>query len=239
MQNLLKGEFLKNGAVRWFLVSVLLPVAAVFVIKTQIADRVENYIDIPMDTYIYSIFSNVYLLFLLPCFMLLLNVYFSVTESRENGWLLVVTNVKNPENVFQAKLLLNAMIVFFSYLSYTGVACYLLRERGASILFSVVAGPMLCSFFCFLPVVLIMEYVCILLPYVMEKVFFGILLILAGMFAVQTKFNIYYFPGYYFVITQDDSRLAGMTSLCVLLALAGYYAGAKWMGKYIRNLHES
>lgn len=233
MGKLLKGELLKNRIGWWFAASGLLPAAAAFFIKTQIADRVKNYITVTPEVYAFSVLSNVYLLFLLPCFTLLLFLSFGAAEHKENGWIMVLSSVKKPERLLRAKCLAAGAVLLVSYLVYGCANLYFLRGRGEDLLLEVVLIPLVCSFLCFLPVAFMLLFICMVFSGVTEKVFFGAAVILLNMFMMQTRYRNLYVPGFYYVVSQEGEGIGTMTALQTALAVLLFWGGAKVVRRYV------
>lgn len=235
MGKLLKGEVLKNKLGWWFAAAGLLPAAAAFFIKTQIADRVESYIAVTPDVYAFSVLSNIYLLFLLPCFTLIMFLSFGAAESKENGWIMVLSSVKKPERLLRAKCFAGGAVLLFSYLIYGCANLYFLRGRGAELILEVVLIPLVCSFLCFLPVAFLLLFVCMVFSGVTEKVFLGAAVILLNMFMMQTRYRGLYFPGFYYVVSQEGEGIAGMTLVQAVLAVLLFGLGVKGVKRGVRE----
>lgn len=234
MAGYIRSEWIKNKAWYYGCLSILLPVILGLFVRTRIVDRAADYIDIPLDAYTFVIISNIYLPLIFPFFVLLISIFFVQNESRDNGWVLVLSTVKKPEKVIAAKCFVNLLLILVSYGSYTCVNCFLLRDRGAEILFSAVIVPMLYSFICFIPVAIAFQIINIILPHMVEKVFLGIFFILLNFIVTQTKYNQFYLPGFYYTITQDFSYAYIKVPVCILAGAGVLYFGAKLVKKWIQ-----
>lgn len=234
MIKLIRSEFIKNRVWVCSTLAILIPIITGVFIKTQIINRTVDYIDIPVDTYAFSIFCNSYLFFIMPIFVLLISIFFAQNESKANGWILVLSTVKSADKVMMAKCFVNILILFVSYISFTCVNCYLLQEWGMGVLFTAVILPMLYSFFCFVPIAIIAQILSIVLPYVIETVFLGMFLVLLNVFVTQTKYNKYFIPSFYITIAQDLSHAEIKVMISILVAVGIICLGAKLTKKYIQ-----
>ena len=143
MKNLIKGEMLKCRMVLSIIIGVVISVLLFIYIKVQIVDRTADYVDVPLDAYAFSTLCNVYLFFILPCMVLLFNLYYSQVEEGYNGWIVVLSSVRKTERIFRVKFLMNSLFCLASYISFICTCCCFLHGRGAEVLFTVVVLPML------------------------------------------------------------------------------------------------
>lgn len=231
MVKLIRSEFIKNRVWVCSIIAMLLPVITGALMKIQIIDRTAEYIDISIDTYTFALFCNSYLFFILPVFALLISSFIAQNESRENGWILVLSIVKKEEKIIMAKCFINIFIVFVSYISFTCVNCYLLQRWGMEILFTTVIIPMLYSFLCFIPHVSLFQILSIVISHMTGKVFLGMFFILLNVFVTQTKYNKYFFPSFYIKIAQDVSYPGIKVTLSIFITAGVIYLGAKLMKK--------
>ena len=236
MKKLIKSELLKNRFWICILAGIIVPIAIAIMIKVQIVDRTAGFIEVPLDAYMFSILCNAYLLLIFPCFMLFLNIFYSQVEDRDNGWIMVLSCVKRTERVIMAKFIMNMLVCFIAYASFTGICCYLLRERGGQVLLTAVVVPMLYSFICYIPLLLFIQIFCIILPYLIAKVFTGIFFIILTMAITQTKWSTFYFPSFYFTVSQDLEMLGIKLISSFILIVVIFFGGARLVKKYVEHI---
>ncbi|MBR1692306.1 MAG: hypothetical protein IJ711_05970 [Lachnospiraceae bacterium] len=235
MLGLLKGECIKNRFWMCLLAGVLLPIVISWGLKVQVVDRSLNYTDMPEDTYTFSVLCNVYLALIFPCFVLLLNVFYSMVEERNHGWTLVLSSVKRTQEAIRAKFLVNILVCFFSYAAFTAICCYILRGRGAEVVLFSLVRPMIYSFLCFVPDLLCLQILCIVLPYTIAKVFAGLFFIMLTMMVAQSKYNRFYFPGYYFSVLQGQEQLLVKLGISIVLFVVLFVGGTTLVKKYVQT----
>ncbi|MGY3724647.1 hypothetical protein SAMN05421767_1102 [Granulicatella balaenopterae] len=235
MVRLIKSELIKNKIWQYSILACLLPVFTGVFIKTQIVNRTVNYIDVPVDTYTFALVCNTFLIFVLPIFVLLTSIVFAQNESNDNGWMLVLSTVKDGKKTIIAKCITQIIIIFISYISFTAVNGYLLQDWGMKIILEVVVIPLFYSFICFIPIMIVVQLLCIILPHVIEKVFLGMFLIIVNFLIAQTDYNTYFYPNFYYTIAQDSSNAVVQVSISILLVITLLYFGTKLTTKYIQN----
>lgn len=235
MLNYIKSEFVKCRIVFVVLLSIVISVVTTFVIKFRLMPYIQDYIDMSEDTYTFIVLCKTFILVILPVFVLLCNMIFSSWEERNNGWRLVLTSKNGRKKIFFAKYMMNTFISFVAYLVIIIAGAIIFSARGSETVFTVVVVPLMCSFLCFIPTCLILQFICILFNSFIEIIFVGIILIVATLLLTQTVYEKYFFICYPYSVAMSFDMVGIRILVCVVLTIVMWSFGTKLLLRHIEK----
>ncbi len=229
----IKVEFMKCKMYVFLPVTILLSIGIVYLIQDKVMGTICGYVDGPMDTYAFSLLCKVFLLIFLPFCVLFCNVVFSSFEERGNGWNLVLTGT--VKKVLYAKYFITWCLGFSAYAVLFCAGIFLLAARGEKVVTQVVIVPLLFSFVCFIPVCMVLQYVCILCRNVMNSMIAGSAVLLTAFFLSQTPHEKYFFFCYPYSIAMSFDMLFWRIAVSVLLTILLWCFGTKCLIRYLEK----
>ncbi len=233
MKNIIKIEIIKNNFGRWLLLAIFLSFIVLLGIDKFVGNMVMDYVELPLDVYLYFTMINVMIMIVLPLFLLIMNTYFSCVENEENGWQLIIANKGSCKLSIGGKVVLNWVICFAVYFVMNIYGCYFLHTRGLEVIIEAVCIPLILSWICFGINMTVILYICILCDNMICKVTIGILEIILVLVVSQTKFTVYWALCYAYNIAMDYENAIVKVIICVaivgILWLWGFHIIDEWI----------
>ena len=229
-------ELIKNRFISLSIMLMITASAAVSGIAIG-CSKLEKNMDKVEKGLTYVTLCQIFLLFLVPMGIMLLNMLFTSREESCGGWRIVMTSGISSGSVHFAKIILIFAAVLIMFIPLTIGGIYFIRDLAPGPVTETVLHPLASAYICFLPMCVLMYFAAILLNCTLPVIFSGLLFIISTIFISSSDMEKYDPLCYPYILSMNNDnvlyRIAAAIGVSVLLYAAGTLIARKRIAAYI------